>query len=228
VGREDLSQEELESRWEAAPAVALVIGIQLVLGFFSRQKGWDLWGLPWWAWLVAVVPETVLLVLLAWSRPRLWLERVGHRRNVALTLIGFVSLTNAVLLATLIGSILQGDESDGGQLLLKAAAVWITNVVAFGLWFWSMDRGGPVRRREPDPPLPDFQFPQVENPQFSPKDWKPHIVDYIFVSFTNSIAFSPTDTFPLTRRAKMLMLSESFISAVTILLVASRAVGILG
>ena len=83
----------------------------------------------------------------------------------------------------------------------------------------------PVRRLQPDPPLPDFQFPQVENPQFAPPDWQPHIVDYLFVSFTNSIAFSPTDTFPLTRRTKMLMLSESFISAVTVLLVASRAVG---
>ena len=107
--------------------------------------------------------------------------------------------------------------------------MWVTNVVAFGLWYWSLDRGGPHHAAgTDDPPLPDFQFPQLENPQFAPPGLEPHIVDYLFVSFTNSIAFSPTDTFPLTRRAKMLMLSESFISAVTSCLVASRAVGILG
>ena len=228
MGRDRRSEEELESRWEAAPVVAFVIGLQLVLTFVSREKGWDLWGLPWWAWLGAVVPETVLLVLLAWNRPRNWLDRIGYRRRISIVLIGFISLTNAVLLATMIGSILQGDEESGGQLLLKATTVWVTNVVAYGLWYWSLDRGGPHKRLGDDPELPDFQFPQLDNPHFAPPDWQPQIVDYLFVSFTNSIAFSPTDTFPLTRRAKMLMLSESFISAVTILLVASRAVGILG
>jgi hypothetical protein len=228
VARDRSSEEKLESRWEAAPVVALVIGLQVMLSLVSRQEGWDLWGLPWWAWLGAVVPETALLVLLAWDKPRTWLDRIGHRRTISIVLIGFISLTNAVLLATMIGSILQGDEESGGQLLLKATTVWVTNVVAYGLWYWALDRGGPHKRLADDPELPDFQFPQLDNPQFAPPDWQPQIVDYMFVSFTNSIAFSPTDTFPLTRRAKLLMLSESFISAVTILLVASRAIGILG
>ena len=228
AGRDRLTEEELEARWEAAPVVGLVISLQVVLGIVSRQKGWDLWGLPWWVWLVTVVPETILLVLLAWARARKRLEQAGHRRNVALALIATVSLTNALLLATLIGSILQGEETDGAQLLMKAAAVWVTNVVAFGLWYWGIDRGGPIVRKRENPPLPDFQFPQLDNPHFAPPDWQPQIPDYMFVSFTNSIAFSPTDTFPLTRRAKMLMMSESFISAVTVLLVASRAIGILG
>jgi hypothetical protein len=83
-----------------------------------------------------------------------------------------------------------------------------------------------VRRLRGHRPAPDFQFPQMENPQLAQPGWRPHLVDYLYVSFTNSIAFSPTDAMPLTRRAKMLMLSESGISAVTVLLVAARAVNI--
>ena len=99
-------------------------------------------------------------------------------------------------------------------------------MIAFGLWYWGLDRGGPVKRFEPDSPSPDFQFPQMENPQLVEPGWYPELVDYIYVSFTNSIAFSPTDAMPLTRRAKLLMLFESAISAITILLVAARAVNI--
>ena len=226
--RDDLVEEEVESRWEAAPAIALVIFLQVALGVVSRTKGWDLWDLPWWIWLVTVGPEAVLFLLLAWRRPRRRLEQAGHRRTVALTLLGVISATNALLLAALIGSIVRGDETSGGELLLKALAVWTTNVIAFGLWFWEVDRGGPVRRLEKNPPPPDFQFPQMENPQLAEPGWQPRIVDYIYVSFTNSIAFSPTDAMPLTRRVKLLMLAESSISSVTILLVAARSINILG
>jgi hypothetical protein len=100
-------------------------------------------------------------------------------------------------------------------------------VIAFGLGYWELDRGGPVRRRMPDPPPPDFQYPQMENPNLAEPGWTPHLIDYIYVSFTNAIAFSPTDAMPLTRRAKLLMLVESAASIVTLLLVAARAVNIL-
>ena len=105
-------------------------------------------------------------------------------------------------------------------------AVWGTNTISFALWFWAVDRGGPVRRFRPNPPPPDFQFPQMENPQLAEPGWAPHFFDYVYVSFTNSIAFSPTDAMPLTRRAKLMMLAESSVSSVTILLVAARAVNI--
>jgi hypothetical protein len=228
VTRDVLVEEEVESRWEAAPAVGVVIAVQVALGLVSRAKDWSVWGLPWWIWLVAVVPETALVVLLGWSRPRRRLEQLGLRRTVAIGLIGLVSLANALLLVALIGSIVSGDETDGGELLVKAAAVWSTNVIVFGLWYWALDRGGPVRRLEKDPPLPDFQFPQMENPELTEPGWQPDIVDYMYVSFTNSIAFSPTDAMPLTRRVKLLMLAESSISSVTILLVAARSINILG
>jgi hypothetical protein len=138
-----------------------------------------------------------------------------------------VSLANALMLVALLTSLLRGEEKSGGQLLLKAGAVWTTNVIAFGLWYWSFDRGGPVRRLQADPPPPDFQFPQMENPGLAQPGWYPHLVDYLYVSFTNSIAFSPTDAMPLTRLAKLLMLFEASVSSVTVLLVAARAVNIL-
>ena len=224
--RTPLGEEEFESRWEAAPAVGLVIAFQLVLALVSRAQDWKLWGLPWWVWLISIGPETALLAPLAWTRSRRQLEQLGHRRTVALSLLGVISLTNALLLIALIGSLVQGDEKSGAQLLLKAVTVWGTNVIAFGLWYWGFDRGGPVRRLQPDLPPPDFQFPQLENPQLAQPGWRPHLVDYLYVSFTNSIAFSPTDAMPLTRWAKLLMLAESAISSMTVLLVAARAVNI--
>jgi hypothetical protein len=224
--RQAQAEEAVESRWEAAPAVVVVIGLQLALAMVSRQLDWKLWGLPWWVWILSVGPEIVLLVALAWEPALRTLERVGHRGNVALVLLGIISLENAVALVALIGSLVSGHENSGGQLLLKGVTIWGTNVIAYGLWFWGFDRGGPVRRREPDPPPPDFQFPQMENPQLAARGWQPHLVDYVYVSFTNSIAFSPTDAMPLSRWAKLLMLSESAVSAISILLVTARAVNI--
>jgi hypothetical protein len=223
---DELQEEEFESSGEAAPAIAFVIASQLLLAIVSRTQHWTLWDLPWWSWLIPVGPELVLLVPLAWRRPRRRLEQTGHRRTVAVALLGLISVANALLLVAVLASLLRGGEKSGAQLLLKALTVWSTNVITFGLWFWELDRGGPVRRLRPDPPPPDFQFPQMENPQLAEPDWRPHLVDYIYVSFTNSIAFSPTDVMPLTRRAKMLMLSESSVSSVTVLLVAARAVNI--
>ncbi len=218
--------EEIESRWEAAPAVALVIAFQIFIAFVSQRGGWKLAGLPWWVWLAPVGPEVILLVPLAWQLPRHKLEQLGARRMVSLSLLSVTSMSNTILLGALITSLIRGDEKSAGQLLLKAVTVWSTNVIVFGVWYWGFDRGGPVRRLRPNPPRPDFQFPQLENPQLAEPDWQPRLVDYIYVSFTNSIAFSPTDAMPLTRRAKLLMLSESAVSAVTVLLVAARAVNI--
>ena len=221
-----LREEEIESRWEAAPAVGIVIGMQVLLSLVSRNQDWKLWVFPWWVWLIPVVPEAVLVVPLAWRRPRRRLEQLGQRRTVALTLLAVVSIANAFLLVAVIGSLIRGNETSGGQLLLKAITVWTTNVVAFGLWYWAFDRGGPVRRLGGDPLPPDFQFPQMENPQLATPGWRPELIDYLYVSFTNSIAFSPTDAMPLSRWAKLLMLAESSASCLTVLLVTARAVNI--
>ena len=219
-------EEQVESRWEATPAVAILIGVQVLLALTARNHGWSIWHYGWWLWLMPVVPEAALLVALGWSRPRHALEQMGIRRHVAIVLLGLLSAANAFILLALVASLVNGGVKSGGQLLFEAVTVWGTNVIAFGLWFWAVDQGGPVRRHEPDPPPHDFQFPQLENPELAAPGWHPRLFDYLYVSFTNSIAFSPTDSMPLTRRAKGLMLAESALSAVTVLLVAARAVNI--
>jgi hypothetical protein len=224
--RDPIREEEFESRFEAAPAVLVVMLLQLGIGLISRSQHWTLWVVPWWAWLVGLVPEALLLLLLVFDRSRHRLEQVGHRRTVSLALFGVVSLVNALLLFAVIVSLVSGHEKSGGQLLLKALTVWAANTITFGLWFWSIDRGGPARRLEVNPPPPDFAFPQMSDPEISSPGWYPRLFDYLYVSFTNSIAFSPTDTMPLSPIAKALMLAEAGMSAVTVLLVAARAVNI--
>ena len=219
-------EEEIESRWEAAPAVVLLIAGQVVLAVVSATSNWTLAGLDWWVWLCPVVPEVAVLVPLALSRRRMRVIQQGGRRSIALELLAIVGAVNATMLVALLASLIRGDEKSGGELLLKGGTVWATNVVVFGLWYWALDRGGPARRLLPDPPPPDLQFPQMENPQLAAPGWHPRLMDYIYVSFTNSIAFSPTDVMPLSRLVKLLMMFESAVSAMTVLLVAARAVNI--
>ncbi len=219
-------EEEHEARFEAAPAVLVVLGLQLVITLNARAGNWSLWMFPWWVMLLGVVPEAALLVTLTFDRPRRHLERFGHRATATVMLFGVISAANAVLLLALITSLVNGDEQSGSMLLFKGLIVWSMNALTFGLWFWSIDRGGPARRLEPDPPPPDFLFPQLSDPTLAEPGWHPHLLDYMYVSLTNSIAFSPTDTLPLTHLAKSLMLGESGISAFTVLLVIARAVNI--
>lgn len=221
-----LREAARESQLEAAPAVAVVIGLQALLAVVSLQEDWKVWHLPWWLWLVPIVPEVILLVALTWRRPRRRLQQMGIRRKSELVLLGILTAANALLVLAVIASLVSGDEKSGAQLLLKSVTVWGSNVVTFGLWYWIVDGGGPVSRLGPGPTPNDFQFPQMENPELAPSDWRPHLIDYVYVSFTNALAFSPTDAMPLTYRAKLLMLSESAMSAMTILLVTARAVNI--
>jgi hypothetical protein len=217
---------EFESSFEAAPAVAVAMGLQILLAVMSQVHDWTTWEFPWWIWLIPLAPEAAILVLDIWRRPHRRLVQMGRRREVGIALLALASATNALLVIGLIASLVTGHERSGGQLLLKASTVWGTNVILFGLWFWIFDRGGPESRLEPDPPPPDFLFPQLDSPDVAAPGWRPHFIDYMYVSFTNSIAFSPTDTLPLSRWAKLLMLFESTLSAVVVLLVAARAVNI--
>lgn len=217
---------EFESSFEAAPVVAVAIMLQVALAVTSRLQDWTTWNFSWWIWLLPVGPEAVAFVLDTWRRPHRRLVQMSIRRKVGIALAGLASATNALLVFALVASLVSGDEKSGAQLLLKGITVWGTNVILFGLWFWIFDRGGPERRLEPNPPPPDFQFPQMENPDLAAPGWRTHFIDYMYVSYTNSIAFSPTDAMPLSRWAKLLMLFESAVSALVVLLVAARAVNI--
>jgi uncharacterized membrane protein len=110
---------------------------------------------------------------------------------------------------------------------MTGAAIWLTNVIVFALWYWEFDRGGPVARALARKPLPDFQFVQMQSPELAHPDWEPAFMDYLYLSFTNATAFSPTDVLPLSRWAKATMLLQSAISLVTVALVIARAVNVL-
>lgn len=222
-----LHEAEVESRWEAAPAVLVVIVLQVGIAVVSMQQDWTLWRLPWWSWLLLLVPELLLFAALALAWPRRQIDEIGRRREVSLALFVAVGIGNLLALVALIVALVTGRETSGGELLYKAMTIWSTNVIAFGLWYWVFDRGGPVRRREDNPPPPDFQWPQMENPELAAPGWHPRLFDYVYLSFTNSVAFSPTDAMPLSRQAKVLMMLEASASAITVLLVAARAVNIL-
>jgi uncharacterized membrane protein len=178
------------------------------------------------AWLLPSV-EGLLLLGLVVAAPDEKIVRSPNRRRVAMAMVGLVSTVNAVSLGLLVHELLHGGKANGRPLVLAGVVLWVTNVLLFGLWYWLLDRGGPaVRFTEPDA-RPDFLFPQMADPRWAPEGWMPNLLDYLYVSFTNATAFSPTDTMPLTVNAKLLMSAQSLVSLVTIGLVVARAVNIL-
>jgi len=177
-------------------------------------------------WLVPSV-EGLLLVALVITTPRRTSAEGRGRRSAAVGLIALVSIANTFSLVLLVHFLLQGGKANGHQLILSSIVIWLTNVIIFGLWYWELDRGGPGDRASGDERPPDFLFPQMASPDVSPPAWRPNFVDYLYVSFTNATAFSPTDTMPLTPWTKVLMLVQSLASLITVALVAARAVNIL-
>ena len=173
-----------------------------------------------------VVPVLTLLVLasLAAIRPRGRLTR----RRLAIGTIGIVSAANAASIILLVHLLVNGVGTETPALLLRAALhMWAVNVLLFALWFWQLDGGGPLSRPTGPPTERDFLFPQQTEPVYAEAGWRPLFLDYLYVSFTNATAFSPTDTMPLSRWAKMLMLVESAISLSLAVMVVARAVNIL-
>jgi hypothetical protein len=222
------AEARAEGRREAAPAAALMLLVIVALAVVSRSQGWELRGLSWWVWLLVAVPSLFLTIDLTLTYKG---KGIVRSRTAALLLLGLLALGNLAAVALLVAGLVTTNSSDlsGGELLFTGFAIWSANVIVFGLGFWEVDAGGPVDRlRTARPPMSDFQFPQDGDPTPASQNWRPQVWDYLYVSVTNSIAFSPTDTMPLSLRAKALMGFESAIAAVTVLLVAARAVNVLG
>ena len=133
----------------------------------------------------------------------------------------------AASLVLLVHYLLHGGRGNGRQLIFSGLLLWVTNVLLFGLWYWQLDRGGPLERALEATHPPDFMFPQMSDPQWAPRAWRPGLIDYMYVSFTNSTAFSPTDSMPLSPAAKLLMGGQSVVALLTLALVVARAVNIL-
>jgi hypothetical protein len=149
-------------------------------------------------------------------------------RRAGTVLIWFFGLAQLWVIALLVHYLLHNKVTNNGTDLIHIAArIEGTTIVVAAFAFWLVDSGGPIARQEGIAHAPDFMWPQTENPQFAAPDWAPSFLDYLFVAFTNAIAFSPTDTMPLSARMKMVMMVEAGASAITLILVAARAVNIL-
>jgi hypothetical protein len=190
--------------------------------------------------LVIPALEAVLLIAVVCINPYRMTRDDPWARVVALALVGLIAVANTVALVLLLRQLVSTADDEAVQLLMAAGQVWLTNVIVYGLAYWELDRGGPVARiRLPryDLPLADFRFTQdedddtvIEVRRGSSKisDWIPTVVDYLYLSLTNSSAFSPTDTMPLTSRAKILMGLQSTSALVISVLVIAKGVGGLG
>jgi len=176
-----------------------------------------------------VVPalEAVVLVALSILVPHRTNVQAPARRILAIFIIGLVTVANGINLGLLISQLLKGHVENGRELIISSTAIWLTNIIAFGLWYWELDRGGPFERHQPAHREPDFLFPQMATPGAGRPNWAPSFVDYLYVSLTNATAFSPTDTMPLTPLAKSLMGLQAVLSLLTVAVVAARAVNIL-
>jgi len=163
----------------------------------------------------------ILTIAIAFTAPRRHLLHGKLHTPLATLLIAIVSVANAVELGLLTKALINNSGIPGKTLLAGALAIFLTNIIVFGLWYWELDSPGlsGKRNRRAD----DFQFPQSED-----EDWQPLFFDYLYLSLTNSTAFSPTDTMPLTHVAKALMSMQALISLLTVVLVTARAVNILG
>jgi uncharacterized membrane protein len=201
------------------PITAIVVAILLQASLPERvgQLRW-----------VFVALSAVLLVVVAFVNPRQIEQRHKPLRGVMLVLVAALSLGNAISGAQLVVDLVNGKGiTDAGTLLRTGGAIWLTNVIVFSLWYWLFDRGGPYARVQHDDPYPAFMFPQMDQKEYAPPEWKPEYVDYLYLAFTNALAFSPTDVMPLKHWAKLTMLVQSLVSLMIAVLVVARAVNIL-
>ena len=209
-----------EPRWPAALALLAVLVLLAVMPERVRF-------LPFWVPYVVSIIVLVPMIMTGatdgnarWSRIERWVIWL------------FVLIAATGSLTTLVNLILtmvrRSAELDGLQLLSSSVAVWLTNVLAFSLMYWEIDRGGPEARVSRTGPKPDWLFPQDGAPESVPPDWTPNFADYLFLGYSTATAFSTTDATPLTARAKLLMMLESTISLLTMVVVASRAINVLG
>jgi hypothetical protein len=208
-----------EPRWQAILALLAIGGIHLAL------PRWFIVGPIW------LLPAVIIVLLV----PTIMTHRTGRQSlNHALGIV-----INAIITMALIGSVallvttLPSHKESPLRLLGSGAALWLTNVLVFALWYWRLDGGGPnVRDRRREFGSRSFVFPQmqiekVERGRFGAERWRPGFVDYLFIAFTQSSTFGPTDAPLLARWAKALAMCQIFISLSIVVLLISRAVGIL-
>jgi hypothetical protein len=208
-----------ESRLPVLAALIVVIALQLAVPkTYTVVPRWPLIGL-----------EILLVVVLVMLNPLRLSRRTTVGRWATYVLLAAITIDNTLSALVLDIRILSGEVSNKAAVLLgSGGAIFVTNIIVFGIWFWELDRGGPFARREGASKYPDFMFPQMTERELAPPDWRPEFVDYLYVSITNAVAFSPTDTMPMARWAKAMMTVQAAVSVTTLALVIARAVNVLG
>ncbi len=208
---------KIESFWPPVAAIVVATLLQASLPHRVGQLRWIFVGL-----------SILLLVVLGFVNPGKLEQRHVPIRVLMLMLVAALSIGNAIAGARLVIDLVNGKGiTDAGTLLRTGGAIWLTNVIVFSLWYWLFDRGGPYARAQHDDPFPAFMFPQMDATNYTPADWRPEYVDYLYLAFTNALAFSPTDVMPLKHWAKLTMLLQSLVSLMIAILVIARAVNLL-
>jgi uncharacterized membrane protein len=208
-----------ERRWPMAVAVLATVVLQVITPHDGRLVFW---------WVFPILEVAALAAVLVRDPGRIDARTRAARRS---TLILILLLTIGTLVGLIVLMLDVVDESYSGvgatALLGRGAALWVTNVVVFSLWFWELDRGGAAQRAAGTGIPPSFGFPEEAFPDLVPAGWMPRYADYLYLSFTNATAFSPTDTLPVRTWAKLAMMGESVISLITAILVIARAINVL-
>ena len=179
-----------------------------------------------WAFVAVLVALLAILVIGdpgRIDRDSAWL------RVMTGTLIGLISVVNVAAVVRLVAGIINAVKfsNDANVLLASGAAIWLSNVIAFGLWYWDLDRGGAAARARGTGRQPAFVFPEMANLEYVGPGWYPKFIDYFHLSFTTAMAFSPTDVAAIRPWAKLMMMAEDVISLLVAILVVARAVNIL-
>ena len=231
ASREELGESPLWPTLAVLSAAGLYA--DLPSRFISGQGSAGLFSAARW-----VVPALAILLLaplalsvpdrrlLASARARGSALRVS-RRVASLGVIAVISAANAASIVLLVHLLVAGSHAQARLLLRAGVHMWCMNVLLFALWYWQLDGGGPLERRLERRREPDFLFPQQTLAESGGTTWQPSFVDYLFVSYTNATAFSPTDTLPLSHWAKLLMIAQSAMSLLLAIMVVARAVNIL-
>jgi hypothetical protein len=208
-----------EGRIPVLTALIVAIALQLAI-----PKSYTV--VPRWP-LIAL--EILLVVVLVGLNPLRLSRQTTFGRWASYALLAAITIDNTLSALVLDIRILSGEVSNKAAVLLgSGGAIFVTNIIVFGIWFFELDRGGPFARREGTRPYPDFMFPQMTERELAPPNWRPEFVDYLYVSITNAVAFSPTDTMPMARWAKSMMTVQALVSVTTLALVIARAVNVLG
>jgi uncharacterized membrane protein len=209
-----------ERRWPMAAAVLLAGAMRLLLPPQLRLDD---------ARPVALVVLGALMVALIVGDPGRIDRQATWLQVLTAVLIGVITVANAGSSVRLVYAIIKTEHftNNADILLVSGAVIWLTNIIAFGLWYWDLDRGGPAARALGTGNSPAFVFPEMSNPELVRDGWYPSFVDYLHLSFSTSMAFSPTDVSAIKPWAKLMMMAEETISLVVGILVVARAVNIL-